>query len=287
MTEHQRTILDDLDNLPVGRPPIGDLLAGGKAAERRQRRTLIAGIAAATLLVIGGGAVATQAITGTDGQRGDDTLIADGSDPTVDGDTRFVGIDGAYVTVPANWGSNDASCNTPIRDTYYFPYGQDCQVGIHPRVSSVAISAEGPQVEGVQFNGRLRPADELGGHEVLESPTTCELSDPGACTQAFAIPDMDAYFYVTVWSDDGGHEAVRQIRESLTLLDTDQTIVPFTPYGTEPQVVNALEEAGLDVEVERTTCPPTASCLPGVTDIEPAVGTVVPTGSNVTVTVLD
>ncbi|MEJ7794154.1 MAG: hypothetical protein WKF50_01265, partial [Nocardioides sp.] len=65
-------------------------------AERRQRRTLIAGVAAATLLVIGGGAVATQAITGTSDSRGDDSLIADGtndaggSKPSVNDDTPDV-----------------------------------------------------------------------------------------------------------------------------------------------------------------------------------------------------
>lgn len=290
MTEHQKNLLDGLDTMPVGSAPVDALLVGGKAAERRQRRTFIAGVAAATLLVIGGGAVATQAILGTGGQRGDDSPVAngpndaDGSNQSLNDATRPVGIGGAYVEVPAEWGSNDASCNTPIRDTYYFPYGQDCQAGVTPRVSSVAI-ATGEFTEADIRTDRLRSAGELDGHEVLESPATCELSDPGLCTQTFAIPDVYAYFHVAVWSDDGGDEVVHEIRESLTLLDTDQTIVPFTPYGTETQVVAALEDAGLPVQIVRTSCPPTADCLAGVTGIEPAVGTVVPTGSNVTVTV--
>lgn len=89
MNEPQNTLLDSLDTMPVGSPPLDALLVGGKAAERRQRRTLIAGVAATTLLVIGGGAVATQALTGTGDSRGDDSLIADetndadGSKPSV------------------------------------------------------------------------------------------------------------------------------------------------------------------------------------------------------------
>lgn len=285
MNEHQRTLLDGLDDMPVGSAPIGDLLLGGKAAKRR-RRTLITGAAAATILTIGGGAVATQTITEPEGQRGNDSLIADGSDPSGNGDTRSVGIGGAYVAVPSNWGSNQASCNTPIRNTYYFPHPQDCVAGVNPRVSSVAITTGAFPEAGIRLN-RLRPAGELDGHEVLETPTRCQLSHPGACTQTFAIPDLDAYFHVTVWSDDGGSEVVRTIRESLTLLNTDQTIVPFTPYGTETEVVTALDEARLTVQIEHTTCPPNASCKFGVTGIEPAVGTVVPAGSTVTVTVLD
>lgn len=285
MTEHQRTLLDGLDDMPVGSAPIGDLLLGGKAAKRR-RRTLITGAAAATILTIGGGAVATQTIMGPEGQRGNDSLIADGSDRSGNGDTRSVGIGGAYVAVPSNWGSNQASCNTPIRDTYYFPYPRDCVAGVNPRVSSVAIATGAFPEAGIRLN-RLRPAGELDGHEVLETPATCELSEPGACTQTFAVPDLDAYFHVTVWSDDGGSEVVRTIRESLAPLDAGQTIVPFTPHGTETEVMAAMKAAGLSVEIERTTCPDTANCMAGVTDIEPAVGTVVPTGSTVAVTVLD
>ncbi len=247
------------------------------------------------ILTIGCGADATQTNTEPQGQRGNDSLIADGPDPSGNGDTRSVGIGSAYVAVPSDWGSNQASCNTPIRDTYYFPHPQDCAAGVNPRVPSVAIATGAFPEAGIRLD-RLRPAGELDGHEVLETSATCELSDPGACTQTFAVPDLDAYFHVTAWSDDGGSEVVRTIRESLTLLDDGETIVPFTPqprerrlldpHGTETEVVTAIKAAGLSVEIERTTCPDTANCMVGVTGIEPAVGTVVPTGSKVTVTVI-
>ncbi len=81
MMDHQQTdLLKGLDAMPVGSAPLDALLIGGKSAERRQRRTLIAGAAAVSLLVIGGGAVATQAITGSGGQGGGDSLVADESD---------------------------------------------------------------------------------------------------------------------------------------------------------------------------------------------------------------
>lgn len=297
MTKDQRTLLDGLDSMPVGSAPIGDLLRGGKATARRRRNTLLTGVVAATLLVIGGGTVVAQSITNTDSERGDDSLIADESDPGGEGETRFVGIGGAYVAVPASWRSNDASCNTPIRDTYYFPYPQDCQSASAPRVSSLAMAANGPQAAGVELEGILRPDGELDGHEVLASPVLCGQSLPSVCAQTFAVPDMNAYFHVEVPTDDGGNEVVRSIRQSLALLDTDETVVPFgavqgaagkiVPFGSEAKVVAALNAAGFSVDVERTDCPDSASCVSGVTGIEPAVGTVVPAGSNVTVTVLN
>lgn len=79
MTERQPTLLDDLDNTPVGHAPVGDLLVGGKAAKRRQRRSLFVGAAAATLLVAAGGTIVTQALAGSDGQPDRDSLIADGT----------------------------------------------------------------------------------------------------------------------------------------------------------------------------------------------------------------
>ncbi|VXC32668.1 hypothetical protein NOCARDAX2BIS_520010 [Nocardioides sp. AX2bis] len=57
----------------------------------------------------------------------------------------------------------------------------------------------------------------MGDHEVLASTGVSELSAPGRCSQGFGVPDLNAWFRVSVWSDQGGMEAIARIRESLTL----------------------------------------------------------------------
>ncbi len=292
MIEHRPTLLEDLDKTPVGDAPIGHLLSGGQAAKQRRRRATMAGGIAATALVVGGGTIAGQALTGHDDQPADEPLVADGStdrDRSGDralGDTHLVGIGKVVITVPEGWKSNAASCNTPVRDTYYFPYPQDCVAAAKPRMSSVAIAAGAFPEAGIRLGG-LRPAGQLDGHEVVESIAICQQSLPGLCTQTFGIPDLNAYFRVNVQSDDGGANLVSRIRKSLTLLDADQTVVPFVPNGTPEELVDALHRARLTVVVNSDTCPPTAGCGAGVTSIEPTVGSVAPVGSTVTVTVLE
>lgn len=303
MSDHEPTLLESLERCPVQRAPLADLISGGRALRRRRRRTLVAGLVGASLLVLGGGAVAAPAISGH--SESGDARVADGTDQTdradeadrVDpavGDVegmRFVGIGGASIAVPSGWRSNHVSCGTPLSNTYYSPGSRDCKSGTSPRVSSVAMSTE--HAEYLPGPDALSPAGEIRGHEIRVSATVCFQSDPGVCTQTFAVPDLDAYFHLTVQSPDGGEELVRTVRESLRVLEPDQRVVPYLAgyelagYETETEVVSALEAAGLAVQVERTTCPPTARCGPGVTGLEPPAGSVVPAGSDILVTVLE
>lgn len=77
MNEHHRTLLDDLDEAPVGAAPVGHLVSGGQAAKRRQQRAFVAGAAAVTALVIGGSVLALQGIPGGSDRDSNDPLIAD------------------------------------------------------------------------------------------------------------------------------------------------------------------------------------------------------------------
>jgi hypothetical protein len=58
----------------------------------------------------------------------------------------------------------------------------------------------------------------VDGHRVVQGVAVCRLSQPGPCGQVFGIPDIDAYFLVEVWSHKGGVAAIREIRDSLTVL---------------------------------------------------------------------
>lgn len=82
MNEHPRTLLDDLDEAPVGTAPVGHLVTGGQAAKRRKQRAFVAGAAAVTALVVGGSALALQGIPGSNDDRdSNDPLIADSAAP--------------------------------------------------------------------------------------------------------------------------------------------------------------------------------------------------------------
>ena len=258
------------------------------ALRRRRRRTHVAGLVGASLLVIGGGAVAAPVISDRSGHSGhsesdDARQVADGRD--LEG-MRVVGVGGASIAVPSDWRSNHASCGTPLSNTYYSPSSRDCRSGTTPLVSSVAMDTQLP--EDLAGPDPLRPAGEISGHEVRASAQVCFQSDPGVCAQTFAVPDLDAYFHVTVQTADGGDELVRTIRESLRVLDSDQRGVPFVAgYEGETEVVSALEAAGFAVQVERTTCPAVARCGIGVTGLEPPSGSVVPAGSSIVVGVVE
>jgi hypothetical protein len=201
--------------------------------------------------------------------------------------TRYAGIGKVAVAVPQGWSDGEASCNAAIRDTVFFPYGQDC-LGVFHSVSSVAISAV-PMNDG--FTGGMTSDGRVGGHRVVArpNPAMCMVgTGPEACLQSFGVPDLDAYFSVRVPRDEpDALDQVEAIRDSLTLLPDGQTAVPFLPAGSLDDWRAAMQQAGLAVRVDHHGCPATADCVAGVVSTTPAPGNVVPTGSIVTIDVQD
>jgi hypothetical protein len=255
------------------------LLTSGRAASRRRRRRGLAAAAAATVaVVVAAGFVGSEVLTS--GDRGDDLVAATPG-------TRLVGIGQAAVEVPAAWADGAATCNSPFKDTAFFPWPQDC-VGRSSYVSSVAITSGGFTETGTRLSD-LEPAGHVEGHRVVADTAACAVGQTESCAQVFGIPDLDAYFTVIVREDvDGGAKnQVDAIRSSLTVLPDDQTTLPFVPpLGSVSQTRAALEAAGLAVVVEQQTCPPNASCVGGVVSTTPAAGSVVATGSTVTIHVM-
>lgn len=283
MNDPTPTLLARLDGLALGAPPVDTLLTAGQVARRRRRRTAVAGTVAVTVLVIGGGAVAGQLVGIADESTREDVATADALEPPAG--TRLVGLGRVAVAVPDDWDANAASCNTPLRDTYYFPHPQDCQSAVQPEVSSIAISTgqdagTTPLLPDIQRDGTV------GGHDVLSSGVICTPQRGEPCFEVFGIRDLDVWFTVRVPRGESAADTIEAIRDSLTVLPGGYTTVPFVPYGTEAQVAEATEEAGLSVDVEYIDCPDTGLCVDGVSDISPAVGTALTTGSTVTVTVI-
>lgn len=279
MPEQTPPVLDRLwDEVPVDHLPVGDLLVAGHA-RRRRRRALAGGVAAAAALVVAGGVAGAQLLDG--GQSG-----GTAAGPAPGATTRLVGIGRVAVGVPASWDENAASCNSPIRDTTYFPTPQDC-IGPLRLVSSVAITSLPPSRSVAGFPD-LTADGEIGGHQVVASPATCSPGQGESCRQTFGVPDLDAYFSVTIPQDEPGGALgeIRAIRESLTILPQDQVAVPFVFQPSLKEARAVLQRAGLDVEVLRTPCPAGADCGFGVMGSTPAAGRVVPLGSTVTIDVM-
>lgn len=278
MPEQTPPALDRLwDEIPVDHLPVDELLVAGQA-RRRRRRTAVAGAAVAAALVVAAGILGVQGLQGSL----PDQMVAE---PGRAAATRLVGIGHVAVAVPASWEENDASCNSPIRDTTYFPWPQDC-IGPHRLVSSVAITALPPS-RSVGGFPNLTADGEVQGHQVVASQATCSPGQGESCRQTFGVPDLRAYFSVTIPQDDGNAlDEVRAIRESLTVLPPDQVAVPYLFRPSVKKMRDTLLEAGLSVKIVREPCPPNADCGFGVSGTTPAAGRVVRLGSTVTIVVV-
>lgn len=282
------TGLTQLDALDPGVPPIDTLLTSGRAVRRRRRRAAIVGTVAATALVVGGGAVAAQMVdtgTGTDTDTGQETTVAQAVEAPEG--TRLVGLGRVVVAVPEDWAANPTLCNRidsrRPRIIFYSPASGDCADPTRRDESSIAVSSMEPP-DGPASTVSPSAAGPVEGYSTLNSGQTC-IPDREQCLASFGIRDLNAWFTVRVPESDT--DTIDQIRDSLTVLPDGYTTVPGVPGATEErEVTAALREAGLAVEVQHTTCPPNAGCLGGVSDINPAVGTVLPAGSTITVTAL-
>jgi hypothetical protein len=202
--------------------------------------------------------------------------------------TRYVGIGQVVVAVPVGWADGAASCNSPFRNTVFFPWGQDCFALFHS-VSSLELSTVRMN-DG--FTGDMTADGRVGGHRVLArpNPAMCMAgTGPEACLQSFGVPDLHAYFSVRVPRDEpGALDQVTAIRDSLIILPEGQTAVPFvTPGSSLEEWESALRDAGFTVQVNHHTCPPTGNCAPGVVTTTPAAGNVAAIGTVVTIDVQD
>jgi hypothetical protein len=272
MSQKPPMALDELwEAIPVGPAPTDVVVSRGRVV-RRRRRLAVIGVAASVVAV----AVAATLVVRTNGDGHPVPTV------TPPAGTRYVGIGHVVVAVPEGWADGAASCNSPYRDTVYFPWPQDC-VGRFRSVSSVAIST-------VRMNsgvvGKPVADGRVGGHRVVAQPPLCMPgTGPEACIQTFGVPDLHVWFSVRVPRGVGAFEQVRAIRRSLTLLPDAQTAVPFVnPRSPLAAWQRALRDAGFVVRAHESTCRGNASCADRVTTT-PAAGNVVPTGSTVTIEV--
>lgn len=254
---------------PVGPPPLDALHTG--ASRRRRRRT-------AAFSVV---AVATVAAT-----IGATTLLAPHppTTPAAPPPTRLAGFGHATIAVPADWPTNKASCGTPSQDTLLID---------DPSAAHLCQSARPDGVDSVQLSGTRAidfHADKtvvIDGVQAQRQQTSCEgRQENEVCVGGVGIPSLNVWFRAE--SSTGAAEVDRML--SWIRIVPDKSGVPsYLALGGAPTgpLVGAytprLTAVGLTVQTNRVKSPsyPAGTIL----GVSPAVGTMLPVGATVTVTV--
>ncbi|MEV4260846.1 PASTA domain-containing protein [Kribbella sp. NPDC049584] len=272
---------DAADHTPVSQPPLAALRAG--AARRRRRRT--AGLStvavAAVGVVIAGSNLLTSASPPAPVTSPAPTTAAP-APPAM----RMVGFGHAAIAVPAAWSTNKSSCGTPKQDTVQIddPSAvQLCQSDRPHGVDSVQLTGAPPSL--------AYHADEtvlIDGVRTERQRTRCLDGWQGTrvCLGAVGIPSLKVWFYA---ESSTSSAEVDQILDRIQILPDRSGVPSYSSVGgppTGPLAVNyapLLAAADLEVRYQRVASPsyPDGTIL----GVSPAVGTLLPVGSTVTVTV--
>ncbi|GAB2858074.1 PASTA domain-containing protein [Nocardioides pacificus] len=284
MNDQTSTVLERLsDSIPVRPAPV-DLLDSAQALRRRRRSGLVAAGAVACLaLTIG--VAALPNVVGDDPRTGHLTADRPLTPPPA---TQLVGAGKVAVAIPESWATGPM-CGSD-RGVAYYADPSGCAVDSNPKPTHLEI-LPGPMMFTDSTPTTIRTLD---GYPVVANDATCETSDPSTCRQVFGIPDLEVYFVITVSGQGAELSQIDAIRDSMVILGDYQSAVPhlpLTPKQAEgPDAVErataALGSAGFEVVVNETVCKDTGYCPLGVVDTTPAAGTVVRSGSPVTINVI-
>lgn len=276
----EQQLIDRLEakvvDLPVGPAPIDAM----QAAVRRRRSRVSVLAAAAAVAVIAAGTVAWQV-------AGADPKPPVASDPPAEVDVppaghRYVGIGTAVVAVPEDWGTNEATCGTPVEDTVIIDQAVTCLMLV-PRPADVDSVTLRPFYEGDDISGWVER--DIDGEPALWSPVGVE----GDITSGSVyIPSQKATFVAESSSADA-QVVVNDLLMSIVMLQEHATVPAFESlaYDMDPKpavetYTQLLEKLGLAVEVVEKKSPMNQG---DVLATDPAVGSVVAPGDTVTVTV--
>ncbi|MGZ4575992.1 MAG: PASTA domain-containing protein [Mycobacteriaceae bacterium] len=267
-------VLDLWRDTPTGAPPVDEIIRAGQRA-RARRRGLTVGLSAATVAAIAAGAV-LLAPAGSGGDVDEPSVAAKPSATShpFPADMRLFGYAGVTVAVPRSWVVNTAPCGTPDRPFIGFASRtpRSCpRLGEPAVVSALGVGA--PEVMGLASDG-WEPATSDAGVRYEHSAVTCA---DGRCEQAYRLPGRDVAFALSVTDSD--KKLLRTLPASLAPLPTGRVAVPYFDPGADlAHVTDLLRSAGLRAVVDRTTAQPLVPV-----SSSPAPGTVVPSGSKITV----
>lgn len=286
MSPHDPTnTLDRLwDVVPVGTPPLDELVRGGKALRRRRRLRAAGGAAALTLAVVAGSAIATGTVLGGDapGRHDDEVTAAD--TPTAPAGQRLVGLGHVAVAVPAGWGTNELDgCGRPVAATVWFELEDralnfDCDVVLHqvPSVTFTTLDTEAGK-EAVRA-AKTSMGDGLVYRGTFACPAAADCTfSPAEAPQYLVVPSENVAIILS--GPERAQGPLDRVADSIQVLPDGWTTVPFVEGSYVVEWASALAEAGLKAD-SASNCGPNDLCqaVPRVNP-RPAVGAVVEVGS--------
>ncbi|NIK56619.1 PASTA domain-containing protein [Kribbella shirazensis] len=279
---------DTADRTPVGPPPLIALRAG--AARRRRRRT--AGLTAVTVAAVGAVIAGTNLLaspTSTAPVTSPTPVPTTPTTPTtaapVPFTTRLVGFGRAAIAIPASWPTNKSSCGTPQLDTVQID---------DPTRGLFCMSYRPDAVESVELTGtpsiefRADKTVVIDGVEAQRQRTKCLDGWQGTrvCVGAVGIPSLKVWFYA---ESSTSAEEVDRILSRIQILRGRAGVPSYwsvrgsTPGSPARSYEPLLLAAGLAVQYKAVKSPSYADGT--ILGVSPAVGTLLPVGSTVTVTV--
>jgi hypothetical protein len=266
------------DETPVGPPPLSAVRAG--AARRRRRRT--AGFTALSVVTVGAVIAGTNLLTSPSTPV---TTPAPATTPVSPPAMRLVGFGHAAIAIPASWPTNKSQCGTPQQDTVQID---------DPSAALFCMSYRPKGVESVQLTGvpsiEFR-ADEtvvIDGEPAQRQRTNCLAGWQGTrvCIGAVGIPSLKVWFYA---ESSTSAEEVDRILDRVQIV-RDRAGVPSyhsvrgSSLGSIARNYEPLlKAAGLKVQYKQVKSPSYADGT--ILGVAPAVGTMLPVGATVTVTV--
>lgn len=279
------------DQIEVGPAPVPLLLEKGHRARRRRSVVVVGGCVAATLAVTGGVAVAVglasrQPNTDASAHHSVDPVTParptpTGSGPagvTVPPGTRLVAFDGIGVAVPAAWSTNDAACQNAFADTvvigenpgidcgFYVPSGVVSSAHLVPRR---VLDRRGDVLGEVAARGAV------AGNPYVRYRTHAIACNGAQCHEfagAVRFDDRD----VAIWVESPSRQTIDAILGSVFILPRGYGAVPI---NATPHLLTRL---GFAVREQVQYRP---RLIPGwLLRTSPEVGSIVPTGSSVTLT---
>ncbi|MET9274225.1 PASTA domain-containing protein [Kribbella sp. NPDC003557] len=199
--------------------------------------------------------------------------------------TRLVAFGHAAIAVPAAWATNKSQCGTPKQDTVQIDdptRAQFCQSNRPKGVESVQLTGTPPSLD--------YHADEaivIDGVQAQRQRTSCLNGWQGTrvCMGAVGIPSLKVWFYAE--SSTSAAE-VDRILARIQILRDRSGVPSYSSLGGPPlnpiakNYAPLLLAADLKSHYKWVTSPsyPSGTIL----GISPAVGTVLPVGSTVTLT---
>ena len=272
------------DRVPVGTPPVQQMI--GEAGRRRRRRSLIAilGSAAAVAAVLGSVALLAPPHLGSDPQPPEPSRAVSpstSSEAVTPPGTRLVGLGHAAIAVPADWATNAIHCgeeptkNTVVIDVVAL---KACAAPRPKGVESVILS------HGTRFDFHADRSIKIDGVPAERQDATCRDGFGGVtvCAGTVHIPSLQATFRAE--SSTSAAE-VDRILEWIRIVRTESAVPGFQASNrrnAHEKYAEALQEVGLVARVKTKKVP----AMPAgyILDVSPTPGTMAKPGEEVVVT---